>query len=348
MTPYQHTALERSLLNDYQRDFPLRPHPFQILAEQLSTDEGTVLELLHRLQDKGVISRLGPVFRPNTVGASTLAAASVPESRLETVAEYINQFPEVNHNYEREHRFNLWFVVNAATEARREAVLSGIASDAGLEVMSLPLVRDYYIDLGFDIDFSDAAARGGKASGKEQRGGTTHTAVPPVSIGDLIPLLQEGLPLTHAPYADIGSRIGLSGEAVREQIDSMLTAGIIKRFGVVVRHHELGYRANAMCVWDIGDGSVDELGRSMAEVPFVTLCYRRPRWMPNWPYNLFCMIHGKDRGTVLAQVEQLNDEFDLCRVAQDVLFSGRRFKQRGACFGSSKELGLKDGHVAYG
>jgi DNA-binding Lrp family transcriptional regulator len=348
VTPCQHTALERSLLNDYQRDFPLRPHPFEILAEQLSTDEGTVLELLHRLQDKGVISRLGPVFRPNTVGASTLAAASVPESRLETVAAYINQFPEVNHNYEREHRFNLWFVVNAATEARREAVLSGIASHAGLEVMSLPLLRDYYIDLGFDIDFSDVATRGGLTSSREPRTESTHTTVPPVPIGDLIPLLQEGLPLTHAPYAEIGSRIGLSGEDVLEQIDNMLTAGTIKRFGVVVRHHELGYRANAMCVWDIGDGSVDELGRSMAEVPFVTLCYRRPRWMPNWPYNLFCMIHGKDRETVLAQVDQLNEEFDLRGIAQDILFSGRRFKQQGACFSASNNAERKDGHVAYG
>jgi len=348
VTRVRHTPLERSLLNDYQRGFPLEPHPFEVVAGQLATDEETVLGTLARLQDGGVISRIGPVFRPNTVGASTLAAVSVPESSLEEVAGYVSAFAEVNHNYEREHRFNLWFVVNAPTEARREAVLQGIAHATALEIMSLPLERDYYIDLGFEIDFTCDAVPRFPEPQAGRNSAEIHARLAGESAVDLVHALQAGLPLLHAPYAVLGSQIGLSEDVVLERIEGMLTAGIIKRFGVVVRHHELGYHANAMCVWDIGDGDVDELGRRLAEVPFVTLCYRRPRRMPHWPYNLFCMIHGKDRKTVLAQVEQLIEGFGLRGRRHDLLFSGRRFKQRGATFSRGDGPDPKCGNVAYG
>jgi hypothetical protein len=100
----------------------------------------------------------------------------------------------------------------------------------------------------------------------------------------------------------------------------------------VVRHHELGYRANAMVVFDIVDEKVAQLGRCIGKFEYVTLCYRRPRVLPNWPYNLFCMIHGKDRDAVLLHVQELMQRCDLQHVAHAVLFSKRRFKQRGAVY----------------
>jgi DNA-binding Lrp family transcriptional regulator len=110
----------------------------------------------------------------------------------------------------------------------------------------------------------------------------------------------------------------------------MLARGIIRRFGAVVRHHELGFTANAMTVWDVPDDEADALGAAVAAYPFVTLCYRRPRRLPAWPYNLFCMIHGRDRITVLNQVGVLSRESGLGRFRHAVLFSRLRFKQRGA------------------
>jgi DNA-binding Lrp family transcriptional regulator len=111
--------------------------------------------------------------------------------------------------------------------------------------------------------------------------------------------------------------------------------GIIKRFGVIVRHHELGYTANAMVVWDIPDAVVDDAATRIIRLPFITLCYRRPRRPPSWPYNLFCMIHGKDRSTVLAQIEHLRSEASVADFAHAVLFSRKQFKQRGARYGAS-------------
>jgi len=151
----------------------------------------------------------------------------------------------------------------------------------------------------------------------------------------LVAAIQDGLPLVSRPYAAIGERIGLAEAEVRDRLRHMLESGAIRRLGVVVRHRELGYRANAMVVWDIPDERVTELGRLIGRQAYVNLCYRRPRRLPDWPYNLFCMIHGHSRTEVLAQLQELIGCCGLEAVAHQVLFSRRRFKQRGARYESA-------------
>lgn len=146
----------------------------------------------------------------------------------------------------------------------------------------------------------------------------------------LIAAIQDGLPLTPTPYADIAARLGVTEEAVIAELRALAESGDIKRMGVVVRHHELGFHANAMVVWDVPDERVRAAGRRLAAERDVTLCYRRPRRPPAWPYNLYCMIHGRDRGLVEARIRRLRVTAGLEDVPYDVLFSLRRFKQRGA------------------
>ncbi|MCB1801483.1 MAG: Lrp/AsnC family transcriptional regulator [Gammaproteobacteria bacterium] len=145
---------DKRLLDEYQRGLPLEPRPFARVAEQLGLSERQVLDGLDRLQQAGVVSRVGPVFRPNRVGVSTLAALAVPPERLVEVAAIVNGYREVNHNYEREHAYNLWFVVTARDSAHLERVLRDIADDTGLEVLDLPMLEDYYIDLGFRLQWT--------------------------------------------------------------------------------------------------------------------------------------------------------------------------------------------------
>ena len=145
------TDLERRLLNDYQHGFPLSPAPYADIARGLEVSESAVLEALARLQETGALSRVGAVLRPNTVGVSTLAAMAVPPERLESVAELVNGYAEVNHNYEREHRLNLWFVATAAEATRLQSVLDEIGARSGIEVLAFPLLEDYHIDLGFEL-----------------------------------------------------------------------------------------------------------------------------------------------------------------------------------------------------
>lgn len=149
------SELQKHLLNDFQRDFPLSSTPFRELAESLGVAEAEVLAGLRNLSDSQLISRVGPVFAPRRIGTSTLAALAVPEERLEEVADWVSGLPEVNHNYEREHRFNLWFVLTAPDRERLDAVLAEIERRTGLAVLSLPLLEDFHIDLGFPLDFGE-------------------------------------------------------------------------------------------------------------------------------------------------------------------------------------------------
>lgn len=148
----------------------------------------------------------------------------------------------------------------------------------------------------------------------------------------LLRALADGLPLVSRPYAAMAARVGLAEDEVIRRLGRLIADGVVRRLGIVVRHRELGYRANAMVVWDVPLDEIAEAGERAAAYPFVTLCYERPRRLPDWPYNLYCMIHGKDRAAVQAQIKTLNWQAGMARYPQAVLFSRRRFKQRGARF----------------
>ena len=152
--PQQLDAVDRRLLNEFQSGIPLIERPYARMAEQLGVSESEVMERLRRLTESGAVSRVGPVFRPKRVGMSTLAAMAVPAERLTAVAALVNTYPEVNHNYEREHRFNLWFVLTAPDHASLARVLEEIGRRTGLPVLDLPMLAEYHIDLGFPLQWS--------------------------------------------------------------------------------------------------------------------------------------------------------------------------------------------------
>ncbi|HED18092.1 MAG TPA: Lrp/AsnC family transcriptional regulator [Gammaproteobacteria bacterium] len=323
-------AMVEKLLNDFQRNFPLEPMPFEQIAQRLNTSSEQVLQTLKDLQKRGAVSRVGPVFQPNTVGASTLVAMSVAASQLDRVAAIINQFPQVNHNYEREHHYNLWFVVTAENVSALGTTLREIQLESGHRALSLPLVRNYHIDLGFHMNLDRQHDIAVVSDGCDEP--EIHFERE-MLLGDaegLIEVIQAGLPLVARPYQAIANRLGYSEQAVIDKLRNMIDAGIIKRLGVVVRHHELGYHANAMVVWDVPGEQVDKLGHQLGQQDCVTLCYQRPRRLPDWPYNLFCMVHGRDRDDVLACIARMVDGLGLDVIPHTVLFSRKRFKQRGA------------------
>lgn len=151
----------------------------------------------------------------------------------------------------------------------------------------------------------------------------------------LLGVLCRGLPLVRRPFAAIGEACGMDEAEVLERVRRLLDAGVIRRFGVVVRHRELGYRANAMVVFDLPDGEVRQAAHRLCALPFVTLCYRRPPRPPVWPYNLFCMIHGRDRARIERLVVEAAEAAGIADRPRAVLFSGRCFAQRGARYGTS-------------
>ena len=310
------------LLNDFQRDFPLVARPFAALATTLGCTEDRVIEQLQHMHTDGRISRIGAVLRPGCFGASTLVAMAVPAARLAEVAGLVNAFPGVNHNYQREHAYNLWFVLTAGDSGALTQTLRQIEMQSGLATLSLPMEKAYHIDLGFPLDGSRTAR--------------SHNAAPAAAMTldsrqrCLLARLQDGLPLTAQPYLSMASDCATTEGAVIQGITRWLESGAISRFGIVVRHRELGFSANAMLVHDIPDADVDRVAAGLAGEDAVTLCYRRPRHLPHWPYNLFCMIHGQCRDSVAGTIGRLRERHALAAVPHAVLFSQRCFKQTGA------------------
>jgi len=149
-------------------------------------------------------------------------------------------------------------------------------------------------------------------------------------------ILEQGLPINSQPYQAIAqqltcsSAILVSEQQVIQQIEAWKSDGLIKRFGLVVKHRQLGYKANAMVVWNINDDDVDTIANELALRSEISLCYRRPRRLPEWPYNLFCMIHGQSAKQVEMQIATIVSELGLGHIDKDVLFSYKAYKQHGA------------------
>lgn len=146
---------------------------------------------------------------------------------------------------------------------------------------------------------------------------------------DLVVATQAGLPLTPRPYAELARRLGMDAEEVKTRLQRMLDRGVIRRIGVVPNHYAIGYTANGMSVWDIDDAEIDRLGAAVGALDCVTHCYRRPRHLPDWPYNLFAMVHGRDRSEVQDEVSRIATLLGAHCRAHDVLYSTRILKKTG-------------------
>lgn len=317
-------ALDQLLLNDWQRDFPLSETPFAGVALRCGSDETTVLATYRRLLKEGSVSRIGGIWGAGVGGAAMLCALSVPEAQLARVAERVNDIEGVNHNYEREHDYNLWFVITGRDRDTVHAQVDQLEDATGLKALRLPMVRPYRIDLGFDLRQTQTVPHPGEAHPAQRQRGT------PVALADerLAALAEEGLPIMSRPYDAWAEALGWPTERIRQTLTRWLAQGTLRRFGVVVRHHDLGISANAMTVLDVPNDLVDAAGVRLASQAGITLCYRRERHR-DWAYNLYFMVHGQDRTSVNEVIESAIKQAGLGGYPRQTLFSGTRFKQTG-------------------
>ncbi|MBU3028712.1 siroheme decarboxylase subunit beta [Paracoccus marinaquae] len=313
--------LDLRLLDDFQRDLPLEPRPFAAMAERLDSGEAEVIARLRRLRDAGRITRVGATCRPNTAGASTLAALQVPTDRIDEVAALVGAEPGVNHSYLREDDWNLWLVATAPDAAALADCLARIEAASGLRVLSLPLVRAFNIDLGFPLE-------GPRRCMALDRPADMAALRP----GDraLMQALSEGLALEPRPFAALARDLRRDEAEVIARIAALAEARLLTRVGVIVRHRALGWRENAMVVWRLPEDRIEAAGTALAGLPGVTLCYQR-RIVPGvWDWPLFCMIHARSRDEAMAVLDRARDLPELAGTAHKILFSTRCFRQRGA------------------
>lgn len=326
------STLERDFINNFQGNFPLEERPFSAIAEQLSSSEDELIATVKDLKDKKLLTRFGPLYdAANLGGGLTLAAISVPEERFDSVTEMVNTFPEVAHNYRREHELNMWFVLATETPAEIDQTIASIEEMTGLKVYNFPKQQEFYIGLWLHLSAD----------------GNNHTVPVPESSADhidesltenyslddidrkLISATQTGLSIEKTPYQEIADNIGITQDEVLQRLQQLLSCGIIRRIGAVPNHYKLGFTANGMTVWDVEDTDITTLGNTIGQLDFVSHCYQRPRHLPMWRYNLFAMVHGDNKDEVNKKVKQIEDLLgDNCK-AHETLFSSAILKKTG-------------------
>jgi len=334
-------TVDRAICNAFQGGFPVVERPFEPAAEAL-TDAGIEIsarELLDRvrwLDDEGVLTRFGALIDAEEIGGTaTLVAMHAPEDDYETVAETVNDYPEVAHNYEREHpHLNMWFVVSVADEDRVAAVLADIEAETGQETYNLPKQREFHVEAKFPLsgpledepDGLDCSQLGPDPDPVDRDSLTARER-------DLVVEIQDGLPISATPYADVAARLGVETDRVLETIARFNAEGKVRRVGVIPNHYALGYSENGMTVWNVPDDVVTEVGPEIAAFDFVTHCYRRPRHEGVWPYNFFAMTHGRTEAESEARIEQVRERmaeyWDVDEADWDTLFSTRILKKTG-------------------
>lgn len=324
------SPLGRAFLNRFQGGFPLTPRPFFEAAQALGADEPGLIAVVEGMLASGLLSRFGPLFDAERLGGRfTLAAMAVPEAGFQRTARILDAIPEVAHNYRRDHALNMWFVVATPSQAALDEALRGIAAATGLEVYDFPKLKEYH--LGFWLHLADDGGIGVRRVQRER------PPTPP-ELDDLdralIAATQAGLPLVPEPYAEVARDLDCDQETLIARLGRLLDGGAIRRIGAVPNHYRLGLRGNGMTVWDIPDDRVDSLGEQVGTLDLVSHCYKRPRRLPLWPYNLFAMVHGRDRDEVLdgaARIEAiLSGQFRDRRI----LFSEAVLKKTGLRFTS--------------
>jgi DNA-binding Lrp family transcriptional regulator len=318
--------LQRRLINRFQGGFPLTPRPFERVAAELGSGEPELLAALQGLLEAGWISRFGPLYNAARMGGdSVLAALQAPDERFDEIADRVNAFADVAHNYRRDHVLNMWFVLSTARGEDVELVARRIEQQTGCPVFLFPKEREFYLGLWLELG-TDGICRT-RTPDQPAR----ETVARPLDELDrrIVAITQRGLPVVPQPYGKVAEKVGCTTEEVLERFEAMLGSGAVRRFGLIPNHYRLGLRGNGMTVWDVPDEQVAEVGESIGALDFVTHCYTRPRHPPHWPYNLFAMVHGRGRAEVEEKAGDLAQRLHAVSRRHDILFSTAVLKKTG-------------------
>ncbi len=313
--------IDKRLLNLLQDEFPLISRPFAALGEKLGIHEDEVLERARRLRESGVLRHLSAIFDVYRVGyKSSLIAMAVPPESIDHAAAVISAHSGVSHNYGREHRFNLWFVLAIPRQQDYEGVVAALAEKAGAtRTLILPARRLFKIDVRYDVV---------EGEGRSTNGSNQRKLAPRRELTDhekaLVRVLQEDLPLVSQPFAELGQALGLSEDQLIERAQALLQEGIMRRFAAVLRHQEAGFLANGMTCWLVPEERIEEVGQKLAASPRVSHCYWRPTY-PDWPYPLFAMVHARTRQQCESIAAELSKQTGVNDYA--ILFSTKEYQK---------------------
>ena len=331
------------LLNRIQGDFPLVAQPFSVLGDWLELSESDVIARVARMKRDQIIRQISAIFDTRQLGyKSSLVAMQVPNERVDEAGAIINQHPGVSHNYRRNHAYNLWFTIAVPPSVDIARTVELIGQDTQATATRLmPTLRLFKI--GVDLDMT--GERGMTARGKPEYDHTRREREnPPLTPREIAVIreLQEDIPLIPKPFQAMADRLGASEVQLFAEAQALVDSARLRRFAAILHHRAAGYKANAMAVWKAPEESILECGTRMASFRSVSHCYQRPVY-PDWPYNLFGMIHGRSAKDCQETVEAIKAETGLTEYA--MLYSSKEYKKTRVRYFSPE---LDEWHLRHG
>jgi len=314
--------VKNSLLSLIQKEFPLVERPFKELGEKLKISEEDVLDILKEQKEASIIRQISPIYDTKKLGyKSSLVAFVIDEKDIDEAVKIINSHPGISHNYERNHRFNIWFTIAVAPDSKlglenSVKLLAKLAK--AKEYILLPTLKMFKIQVKLDTT--------GKESKKEKVTKKKYKDLNLTSFHkDVIEKTQYDLPLEKEPFKNITKELDITYEELFKILNDFKDAGVMRRFAAILNHRRAGFNANAMVVWDVDEKEGEEIGKTAASFSAVSHCYLRPKYS-NWPYNLFTMIHGKTKEETNAVIEEIASEIKY--KDKMPLYSTKEFKKK--------------------
>ena len=311
------------LLKILQEDIPISERPFKYVASRLNISESEVIGEVERLFQKKILRQISPIYDTRRAGYdSSLVAFKVSPHKVESVAKIINTCPGVSHNYERNDEFNLWFTIAVPPDARLnlEDTVKKLAEICGVkEYAILRTLKTFKI--GVKLSFNSIFERDEEIPEiKEEK---------PVFLNEfekaVIRETQESIPLKERPFKEVAKKLELDEEKVVSILKNLKEKGVLRRFSAILFHRKAGFKANGMAVWRVEKEKVEEVGKFFSSFKAISHCYER-KTNGNWEYNLFTMVHGREKKEVLDLCEYLSEETGI--KDYKVLFSTREFKKK--------------------
>ncbi|WP_368028767.1 Lrp/AsnC family transcriptional regulator [Arcobacter sp. s6] len=314
--------MKDQILYRIQKNFPLTIRPFEDIAKELNTTEDEVLRILQEEKENKIIRQTSAIFDTKKLGyTSSLVAFEIAEQNIDDAVLILNSHPGISHNYERNHKYNIWFTLAIAPNSKSnlEDTISVLAKLTKAEdYIILPTLKLFKISV--KLDTTNQAEKKEKVARTEFKGMELNEY-----HYNIIKEAQNDIKITKEPFKEIIEKLNISYDEFFSVLNEFQESGVMRRFASILNHRHAGFGANAMVAWDIEEGEKgEEIGKIAASFSAVSHCYLRPKY-PTWNYNLFTMIHGK---TVEDTQEVINNIAKEIEYKSNMpLYSSREFKK---------------------
>ncbi|MBD3308746.1 Lrp/AsnC family transcriptional regulator [candidate division KSB3 bacterium] len=318
------TATEQAILHILQSDFPLTSRPYQAIGTALGQSEADIIQMIQSLKDRKIIRQISAIFHGTALGfTTTLVAFQLPEETLDQAAQIISDHPGVSHNYQREHPFNLWFTLAVPQELEITRHIAILAEMTGCTTsLYLPSTRMFKRQVQLEIaDSLPKVTLPSRVSPRLSR----KINLPAEIQHCLMRELSKDLPLSPTPFQDLARRCQVEEDVVFELLDDLQSTHTMSRFAGILRHRHVGFTANAMVVWDVPAAQVSAFVDTVIQYQAISHCYERVTY-PNWPYNLYTMVHGTTKQATCQIIDDLASQWP--HVPYEILYSGKEYKKQ--------------------